>query len=616
MTGVIAGLLYLAASLAAFACYGAALRRVLLPALRPEAGLDIALGIALYTALCGLLEITQSASRPLLLGFTFLGAAAQLVILLRTRRIPDATRLRALSPLALLAYATFAALYALFLLNAARWRYVFIDDVLGYLVFPERILAEGSLGRDPFNFRRIEAGLAGGGGYLYALFRAALDLHQTRLADVGTGSACLLLLVAAHARDLGLAGLRRALLLLLALATVVFSPLINNTPETVAKALLFAMLRLAWLQDAHPAAPRRAAAFGLLAFALVALKVSHLPGAVAVLAAIVIARAATDPAPRLARDLAVTLAAALLCMLPWMLVSHAIAGTFWYPVLGVGTLSPDETAGIATPAVYLKETGRLAALLAPALVVALAAWSSPALRPHRRLLAALSLCTLSLTLATQLKYTAYGYRYGHADAVALMLFALPIATRCRPTALIRIALPATIALALAVMVRSDSQGPRWLDNGALRHRPDPEDIPALTAEARTLQQAIPPGQPFLAVLAWPAGLDFRRNPIAVMDHPGTMGPPIMPPPDDPTAWATYLRRLGYRYVAFAYSGNGFFSDDWAQQFITHFSERSIASPFLVASFRAELAMRESLNALRGLGALVYDDGTNFVVRLD
>ena len=53
-------------------------------------------------------------------------------------------------------FGIFAILYGIFLINAAKWHYGFIDDQMGYLVFPERILTEGCLGRDPFDFRRVE----------------------------------------------------------------------------------------------------------------------------------------------------------------------------------------------------------------------------------------------------------------------------------------------------------------------------------------------------------------------------------------------------------------------------------------------------------------------------
>jgi hypothetical protein len=415
------GLIYLAAVLCALAFYGLRIARMLLPDLRPDAGLAIAFGVAGYTALCGLLEITQSASRSLLLAFVVVGAVGFAVSSLRQ---PEAARVvhpPAMPKGAAAAFAAFGVLYALFLINAADWHYGFLDDVLGYLVFPERILSEGSIGRDPFNFRRIESGLTGGGAYLYALFRAGLPLAQTRLADLGVGSACLLLLVAAHAREQGVVGLRLAFMLLISFAVIVFSPVWNNTPETTGKALLFALMRLAYLLQPRPSSLRRGAALGVMYFVAAALKTSYLPIAVVSLVAVYVASLRDQPLLRLVGEAAVAGAAAALPMLPWMAASYATASTLWYPLLGTGTLSPIEVSGAAAPYTYLTEAGRLVVVVAPAILIAIGAWFTPELRARRVFLAVLALCATAFMLVSQLKITVFGYRicstrlqHGHA----------------------------------------------------------------------------------------------------------------------------------------------------------------------------------------------------------
>jgi len=305
----------------------------------------------------------------------------------------------------------FGLLYLAFLTNAADWRYGFVDDLLGYLVYPERVLQEGSLGRDPFNYRRTSAGLTGG-GYLYALFRAALPLQQSRLADVGVGSACLLLLLAGHARTQGLRGARLAGVLLVGLAVVAFSPLINNTPETLGKALLLGLLRLLFMLPANTASVRRGLACAPLVLAIIGLKTSFLPEAAAGFLAYYAALASRRSVCNLFVEAAATAAALLVLMLPWMIVSHEVADTFWYPLLGRGTISGDETAGFAAPLPYMRESGRLLIVLAPALLVSASVWRSPALQEQRVFLIALALTTTTLLLISQFKLTVFGYRYG------------------------------------------------------------------------------------------------------------------------------------------------------------------------------------------------------------
>ena len=179
-----------------------------------------------------------------------------------------------------------AVLLAAFLINAARWHYAGIDDRMGYLVFPRRIVMQGCIGRDVFNFRRLEVGLGGGGAYFYALFQALLGTGQTRLASLGLGSLCLMLLVRGHAREAGLSAHEQASVLLAALAVIVFSPIVNNTPETLGKAELYALMRVVISTFPDRTGARRGVLVGLLVACLALLKTSYLPPAVAVAAAL------------------------------------------------------------------------------------------------------------------------------------------------------------------------------------------------------------------------------------------------------------------------------------------------------------------------------------------
>jgi hypothetical protein len=616
------GLIYLAAALCALTFFGACLLRILLPGLRHDRGLGTAFGIAAYLAICGALEVTRSGSRPLLLALVAVGVVGFII----TSREPWVLRLPTIATApraALLGFATFAGLYALFLVNAADWHYGFLDDVLGYLVFPERILSEGSIGRDPFNYRRIESGLTGGGSYLYALFRAALPMRQTRLADVGVGSACLLLLVAAHAREQGLAGMRLAGMLLIALAFIAFGPLWNNTPDTTGKALLFALYRLAFVLQSRPPSPRRGAALGFLFFAAVALKTSYLPAAVGGLAAFYVASFATQSPLRVIVEAVATAIAATAVMLPWMLASYATAQTPWYPVLGTGTLSPLEVSGIAAPYMYLTEAGRLLVIVAPALLIALGASRSLALRGQRLFLASLAPCSTALTLASQLKITVFGYRYGLAGVTAVTLFYLPLAARWQPVRLLRLGLVCLVALGLLTLVTKDRGRTQWFDSGWIAelilgpaHYEPGQWRNDLGAQLHAMQAAVPPGAPMLVLLSWPALLDFQRNPIAVMDHAGMMGPGHRPAANDPAGWSRYLLGLGIRYVAYSYADEAAFTTSFARRERNRYNEPWQASAYVVADATANIEMRETLLALRDLGTVIYDDGNEFVIRLN
>ena len=620
-----AGLLYLGCVLLAFDFFGTLVLRRLAPAVARDHGMAIAFGVACFLAYTAWLELTATAGRATLLAPVLIGVIGAITTAVRSNRLRLPAR-AALWPSGgwgtTVLLGVFTLLLVLFLINAADWSYGFVDDRHGYLAFPERILGEGSAGRDLFQFRRIEAGLSAGGAYLYALFRAALDLRQTRLADLGVGSICLLLLVAGHARTYGVSTGRLAAILLATLGVIVWSPLINNTPDTIGKALLYALLRLTLALAASPPTLRRGAAMALMVVAIVSLKTSYLPTAAAAIAAFYLFAAMQAGPLRLVPEIAVAAAVAFGLTLPWMIVCEHIAGTPWYPILGLGTLRPEETTGIVAATRFATEAGRLMVLLALPALVAIAAWRSPEWLQQRWLLVFLVVCATALTLLTQLKFSLFGYRYGQMGPATLLLLFLVIALRCRLTPLWSGALLGSLALALAIMALSKSTERSWIDDGAIAEaivgkRPgDSADWrDDRQAEYLAMQQAVPAGQPIAVMLSWPSLLDFRRNPIMVMDWPAMMGPPGMPHPDDAEGWSAYLIRNDIRYVAYSYGDEAGYSKTRVAHDIARFSRPASYSLYQVTLATRTAQMHDTFLALRSLGTVVYDDGKQFVVQL-
>ena len=250
-------------------------------------------------------------------------------------------------------------------------------------------------------------------------------------------------------------------------------------------------------------------------------------------------------------------------------------------------------------------------------------WISPTLRERRKFLAVLALCSVTLMLISQLKLKVFGYRYGQAGMSAVLLFYLPFAGRCLETRLLIVALRCLIAVGLVVMALSKATEKPWIANGWIAELAlGPADYAGnewrdgrRMKQVRMLQAAVPPGQPMLAVLNWSPLLDFRRNPIAVMDDPTEIGPPGMPRADDSVGWAHYLIGLGFHYVAYSHA-DAVAHRHWNEQNIARFSDPSRSSPFMVDLSIAAIQMTETLFALREIGTVVYDDGDEFVIRLD
>lgn len=607
MLQITEGLIVLLAVVAALQYYGHVTVSALSPDRKYDAGITLAVGISLYNVLAGVLEVSCTANSLFLVGLVLSGAVLGTARLAwRLKYLPLSLKPGPGTPIFLI----FIFLLAAFLINAAYWNYSALDDRMGYLVFPERILEQGCIGRDMFHFRRIEAGLGGGGSYNYALFQAFLNITHARLADLGLGSICLLLLVHGHARELKLSPPVHAAALLLGLCIVVFSPIINNTPETLGKAVLYALLRLTMSSYLDRCRARRGALIALLFCCLAILKTSFVPPATAVVLAFYGTLILTRFSPGLIKEGASSALLVFIFLSPWMLVSYDMAGTLWYPILGTGTFGDAEVAGFAKMEQYLKDGGRLAFIMAFPCFMAFVGIRRRCWGKLSLFAAVIPLLMTVLVLASQTKFTIFGYRYGHMGPATLFLFytliSAALALQARWTRAVQAIFQTLI---IALLVSNNTLGYRWFYDGWIGHQLQGRATPSSTialmnGTAPAYQLAIPDGQSMLAFVPWPSLLDFGRNNVFVMDWPGMTGPPGMPDLDNIKAWKEYLISIGARYVVYSYGNEVGYSDAQIARDIDAF-RYSQFQVHLLSNFRAAKA---TFLAMKSCGPVVYDDG--------
>ncbi|MTJ83681.1 MAG: hypothetical protein F8N37_22060 [Telmatospirillum sp.] len=613
--GSLLSLLFLFLLICAFQGYGGLALRRLAPALADDAGIAAGLGIALFCAACGVIEAWGLASRPLLLALVAGGVVIRLGL-----RMPPTGLLQGMTPV----MALVLCLYGLYLLNASSWTFDFLDDMHGYLVFPERILSEGFIGRDPFQYRRIESGLSGGGAYLYALFRTLFDVPHMRLADLGIGSVTLGLLAYSHARREGLRGFSLTLALLLALVVAHCSPNVNNTADTVAKALLYTLLRLIFALAEETPSWRRAVLFALPAFALVSLKTTNLAVDTGVLLGFYALEICRKTKAAVLMEILLAAAAALTLALPWMWVCQQLAQTPWFPLLGTGTLGNSEISGWTAPYSYILNAGRIGCILVPAILASVLIATDRQAGPSRLLYPAVIGAGIVLLLAAQGKYTIAGYRYGHMGAATLALFsAIPLIARWSQRWDLRRAAIACAALVALGTTATQTHSGHWrghegLVAEAFTGGPDQgwrDGRDRMIRSLRAMELAIPEGEPIAVIADWPSSLDFRRNPIRVLDWPGMVGPPGLPDSTDAEAWARYLPSQGIHYIAYSYGDEAGLPRARIKRDIENFSTPGNFSPFQVALLVKTREMHDTVMALKQYGQVVFDDGRVIAIRL-
>jgi hypothetical protein len=136
-------------------------------------------------------------------------------------------------------------------------------------------------------------------------------------------------------------------------------------------------------------------------------------------------------------------------------------------------------------------------------------------------------------------------------------------------------------------------------------------LPAASPELQAMQAAVPPGALLLVRLHRPYLLDYRRNPIWVLDFPGAASPPPgLPFREGGESLARYLGAQGVRYVAFTYRTGVFYSPDKHTP-----SNMGFPVPWLRPYNEFAFAVTADLTELGQTRQRLFDDGSVFVIDL-
>lgn len=603
-----------------------------------DPGAAACLGVAFAVCCGGLVDLLRIMSPALAIGFVLIGtllAAVQYLPAARLPRLPAGwvTRLLLAATLLLGAIAVFGHVYYP---DFNRF-----DDYPGYLVYPEKLVAAGSLGFEPFSERRLLTSL-GGLYFLQALVLAGADFFFLHVIDPALGLGLILLLLeAAMRRHSVVPAWRLGVLLFVLLLT----PVIVNLSAIVLPAalMLFAYLLLEAEVEPGPHGLGRIVALSLVAAALVAIKPAYLtwPGS---FLALVYGRRIVRDRFRLQSwyEPAAVAALTVVLLLPWLLANLRDTGTAMYPVLGsgfyasrYGNFPPPWT--LVTPAKQLGivlTTDRIIGfrLLVSGLFFALALQVSARSggdRPAGHRLGAATPTLLFLLAGLVMVVTiAVGtagqdlIRYGYPGVAAMLVAAL----YCLAVAGPRLRRGEAVAMAVAYLaiVIGNAHGLAQYYGHAVTNLGmaalGPGFRPAMLANVVTrdggaerqavlrMQQAIPAGTPLLERLDYPFLLDFRRNDVLVADWPGaTSLPPGMPMFQGPEPLAAYLLGVSIRYVAYAYGNEAKFPA----------AERDQLPDELWILRDAKLAFdfQDNLAALMQTRRLVFKDATRAVIDL-
>lgn len=435
------------------------------------------------------------------------------------------------------------------------------DDLQAYLVFPEKLLDQGSLGPEPFEPRRMLN--LGGQSFLQALVVAALPVRQIHLLDGGVAAAMLLGLVWGWMRRERVP-LPLGTLLALVAATVPHLEARGNTSSVMTGVVVL----LAWfLTITHrrvKEAPltTRAMLQALLIAAAASLKSTFIPFvAVAFVALVVLARPEQVWRERL-REGALTAGLTVLVLAPWMISVLWSSGTLLYPLLGRGFHATHYFPGFGNVSeggalgwhevlrMLIRQLGHVWVVLLLLVVL-----------PRRRHREAQAFAVATVVSAVAIIFLVdatlnrslgrYIFPLAQAGLLALLGTCLAARGSGRRWPLERLA---GLAVALALLAAGNEATQRLLtrliDNLAEARAEDRVATSRDVLVHTRLLAGVPAGSPVLARLRLPFLLDFTTHRVFVMGFPGMASPPPgLPLFQGPEPVASYLRATGVRYLA-------------------------------------------------------------------
>ncbi len=518
-----------------------------------------------------------------------------------------------------------------FAFRARTLEFSHVDDYQAYLAFPAKLLANGSLGAEPFSEHRLNTSLGG----KYAL--DAMVLWGNGFKSLwGTDNAIGLVLTLASlwgaGRILGLPFWGLAVVVLWGL--IVGPPAVNLTTVTLPLPIVLALHGLLREDEGKRAwgVPMAAA---LLLAGLVLLKNSLLPIGALVIAGHGIRRGMRRKELRaLLPDAFVVGAGFFAWCSPWMMASWRDCGTPWFPVLGYGGGAAAYDGGF----VYAAHGHIVARFLG-------AAWDL--IRPGRY--TPLLLAVIGLTGAWWLRRKSSGIdailpwagllsagfilmeapspqgdRFAFVGAMAGAYWGGAALLRGAGNPRARMVMLGFACVTVTCSVGENlGNGRLALYQGMLRNpirvwrnlsRVAKGDlVPASDAERYAAAQAVlPAGAVVFDRTLRPFLWDFHRNAIRLAEYPGAASPrPGMPIGQGPGSLRAYLLAQGVGFVAYDYAAEAGLS----QGVFGRLVDDAKTPPWQRSQYGYALKVQGDLAGLHTVCPRVFDDGAMEILAL-
>jgi predicted small integral membrane protein len=614
--------------------WGGVLNRILFPKDRVGWGQRSAWGIAFSVVVGGVLNVTWTISRTVVLIYLGLGLVYWLFDFYKNRDLvlnSLSQEIRECRKDKVVFIGTLI-ICLLILVQYAGWVSTPLgfnthDDYHGYFVFPNKMLQMGSMGPDPFSDRRLVSSL-GGQTFLDTFILSTLSYKNLNLLDSGCGLIITIGLLLGYFKEKKLSKRRALLTLLLFFVLLISISKVNITRVVFALALFLSLfITLDWKPlNEHPSLSN-SFIIALLITAICAVKSNLIPACIILfILSYYFYIFNSKIKPKAISEFCVTTLLVGVFLLPWMISMYQSSGTFLYPLLGKGyhgsvygsVLLPSSELTIlkAFKIFIVAVTSRkfLALYLLSFIILGRLRQKLIVRNSPLSLLISCWLGTILLALATG----GGVFRYSESFVVATLIIFITLSLADTGLEAKSKFQPSTSVIA-AIFIAGlflGSTHPRDVYGESISNiklglnNVDLVSTQDLTKYTRMLQ-SIPEKEMILTRLKKPFLLDFSRNRIFIADYPGGASlPPGMPFFKGSEPLADYLTSKSIRYVAYSYANEAGFDKK-------RYEARLRPETYTWSRTQAQhtFNFQDNLKELGETRKRIYDDGENFVLDL-
>jgi hypothetical protein len=631
------------AIIASFAGWGWLVVKVLrLPETRLTIGRNAAIGMALSTIVGGALNLFQQVIPLLDLVYLTAGVLLSICALVKSRSKLPYYRVKA-SEYArrhkiVFSLASLLCLFALVKYSAAVSPGSFHpdDDYLAYFTFPVKMIETGSLGQDPFSYRRLSSSL-GGQVFLDTFSLVIGDVRNLHLIDQGVAFLILLLMFAeiaiAKAVDV-------RWILLLVLGIELYQPPAVNISSLYTSVVLF--LLLFTLLDgmagdsSHQSRLRsyssQATLLAITLASLVSLKYSATPAAGLLgLTYFALLLQRSSSWRKTLANAAFSVGLTVLFLLPWMWSAYQSSGTPFFGLLGHGFHGSRYGTAVLPTQVFrfqnlLAMVHNVQYVLLAILIVLTILLFKERQTSNPSWIVDFSIVASMLISVAVITVEMGGFQISRLSfplVMAAVLYTIAGRARLFPPSELSLSPNFLSSQAVAVLLVGLFVGAAlnsfFLSTdsllSALWFSVTGQDIISRSeaAEFQQMQSTVPKGQRLMVRLSKNFLPDFKRNPIYIVDNPGLVSlPPGMPAFRGPERLATYLLGKQIRYLAYSYVDGGGLTN---RQISNIFDPKSGTNAWILSNTKLAVDFQDNLLRLALSRKKLFDDGRIFVLDL-